>query len=145
MSVNATTEHGRRPELESWPDLTVVHEVSELRLNSGAPRLRAWRLDRRFGRRPKRITLIYLRRSWPVYSRARDPKEGEEPAHEALVSREMFDKANLTAIKRDNVTKARNGHDDYRQHTYVFRSFLRCVLCGLRMHGNVRRGRNGAY
>ncbi len=57
----------------------------------------------------------------------------------------MFDWANLTAIKRDNVTKARDGHEDYRKHTYVLRSFLRCGLCGLRMHGNVRRGRNGAY
>jgi DNA invertase Pin-like site-specific DNA recombinase len=43
----------------------------------------------------------------------------EEPAHEALVSREMFDKANLTAIKRDNVTKAKDGHEDYRKHTYA--------------------------
>jgi site-specific DNA recombinase len=57
----------------------------------------------------------------------------------------MFDKANLTAIKRDNVTKARDGHEDYRMHNYVLRSFLRCGLCGLRMHGNMRRGRNGAY
>ena len=69
----------------------------------------------------------------------------EEPAHEALVSREMFDKANLTGIKRDNVTKAKDGHEDYRKHTYVLRSFLRCGLCGRRMHGNVRRGSNGAY
>ena len=27
----------------------------------------------------------------------------------------------------------------------LLRSFLRCGLCGLRMHGNVRKGRNGAY
>ena len=69
----------------------------------------------------------------------------DEPAHEPLVSREMFDRANVTAIKRDNVTKAAEGHDEYRKHTYVLRSFLRCGICGLRMHGNVRRGRNGAY
>ena len=49
----------------------------------------------------------------------------EKPAHEALVSREMFDKSNLTAIRRDNVTKAKEGHEDYRKHTYVLRSFLR--------------------
>jgi hypothetical protein len=66
-------------------------------------------------------------------------------ADKALVSREMFDKANLTAIKRDNVTKAKGGHEDYRKHTYVLRSLLHCGLCGLRMHGNVRKGRNGAY
>ena len=69
----------------------------------------------------------------------------EEPAHESLVSREMFDRANLTAIKRDNATKAAEGHEEYRKHTYVLRSFLRCGICGLRMHGNVRRGRDGAY
>jgi hypothetical protein len=57
----------------------------------------------------------------------------------------MFDKANLTAINRDNVTKAKDDHEDYRKHTYVLRSFLRCGLCGLRMHGNVRSGRNGAF
>jgi site-specific DNA recombinase len=69
----------------------------------------------------------------------------EEPAHEPLVSREMFDRANVTAIKRDNVTKAAEGHEDYRKHTYVLRSFLRCGICGLRMHGKIRRGRNTAY
>ncbi len=69
----------------------------------------------------------------------------EEPAHEPLVSREMFDRANATAIKRDNVTKAAEGHDDYRKHAYVLRSFLKCALCGLRMHGKMRRGRNTAY
>ena len=56
----------------------------------------------------------------------------------------MFDRANATAIKRDNVTKAAEGHEDYRKHTYVLRSFLRCGLCGLRMHGKIRRGRNSA-
>jgi site-specific DNA recombinase len=69
----------------------------------------------------------------------------EELAHEPLVSREMFDRANVTAIKRDNVTKAAEGHEEYRKHTYVLRSFLKCALCGLRMHGKVRRGRNSAY
>jgi site-specific DNA recombinase len=43
------------------------------------------------------------------------------------------------------VPKARDGHEDFRKHTYVLRSFLRCGLCGLRMHGKVRSGRNGAY
>jgi DNA invertase Pin-like site-specific DNA recombinase len=69
----------------------------------------------------------------------------EEPAHEPLVTREMFDRANATAVKRDNVTKAAEGHADYRKHTYVLRSFLKCALCGLRMHGKRRRGRNYAY
>jgi site-specific DNA recombinase len=69
----------------------------------------------------------------------------EQPAHEALVSREMFDRANVTAIKRNNVTKAAEGHEQYRKHTYVLRSFLRCGICGLRMHGKVKRGRNFAY
>jgi site-specific DNA recombinase len=68
----------------------------------------------------------------------------EQPAHEALVSREMFDRANVTAIKRNNVTKAAEGHEAYRKHSYVLRSFLRCGICGLRMHGKVRRGRNFA-
>ena len=57
----------------------------------------------------------------------------------------MFDRANATAIKRDNVTKSAEGHEDYRKHTYVLRSFLKCALCGLRMHGKMRRGRNSAY
>jgi site-specific DNA recombinase len=69
----------------------------------------------------------------------------DEPAHEPLVSRELFDKAILTATRRDNVTKAKDGHEEYRKHTYVLRSFLRCGICGLRMHGNVRRGRSVAY
>jgi len=69
----------------------------------------------------------------------------DAPAHESLVSREMFDRANVTAIKRDNVTKAAEGHDEYPKHNYVLRSFLHCGICGLRMHGNVRRGRDGAY
>jgi site-specific DNA recombinase len=69
----------------------------------------------------------------------------EEPAHEPLVSREMFDRANATAVKRDNGTKAAEGLADYRKHTYVLRSFLKCALCGLRMHGKMRRGRNTAY
>jgi Recombinase zinc beta ribbon domain len=43
------------------------------------------------------------------------------------------------------VTKAKGGHEDYRKHTCVLRSFLKCGVCGLRMHGNVRRGRKGAY
>ena len=69
----------------------------------------------------------------------------EESSHEALVSRGMFDRANLTGVKRDNVTKAAAGHEEYRKHSYVLRSFLRCGLCGLRMHGKVRRGRKSAY
>ncbi len=69
----------------------------------------------------------------------------EEPVHEPLVSREMFDRANATGVKRDNMTKAAQGHEDYRKHTYVLRSFLKCALCGLRMHGKMRRGRNSAY
>jgi site-specific DNA recombinase len=69
----------------------------------------------------------------------------ENPAHESLVSRELFDRANLTAIKRDNVTKAASGQEDYRKHVYVLRSFLRCAICGLRMHGKVRRGKTAYY
>jgi hypothetical protein len=69
----------------------------------------------------------------------------EEPAHEPVVSRDMFDRANVAATKRDNVTKAAEGHEDYRKHTYVLRSFLRCGVCGLRMHGKMRRGHNYAY
>jgi hypothetical protein len=43
------------------------------------------------------------------------------------------------------VTKAKDGHEDYRKHTYVLRSFLHCCLGDLLMHGNVRKGRKGAY
>lgn len=69
----------------------------------------------------------------------------DEPAHEALVSKELFDRANLTAMRRDNITKAAEGHEPYRKHLYVLRSFLRCGICGLRMHGKMRRGRNSPY
>ena len=55
------------------------------------------------------------------------------------MSREVFDKANLTAIKHDNVTKAKDGHQANPKHTYVLRSFLRCGLCGLQTHGNVKK------
>jgi len=92
--------------------------------------------------------MVWNRRQRKRGGRLNPPEKwvwSEEPAHEALVSREMFDKANLTAIKRDNMTKAKDGQQEYGKHTYVLRSFLKCGLCGLRMHGNVRRGRNGAY
>jgi site-specific DNA recombinase len=68
-----------------------------------------------------------------------------QPAHEPLVSREMFDRASVTATKRDNAAKANDGHDDYRKHAYVLRSFLRCGICGLRMHGRARGRRKSPY
>lgn len=30
-------------------------------------------------------------------------------------------------------------HEDFRKHSYALRSFLRCGICGLRMHGRHRR------
>jgi site-specific DNA recombinase len=64
----------------------------------------------------------------------------EEPAHEALVSREMFEEAARRSVARDNVTKAANTRADYPPRTYLLRSFLRCGACGLRMHGRERHG-----
>ena len=64
----------------------------------------------------------------------------EEPAHDALVSREMFDQALLRAARNDNAARAAASHEAYRTRTYLLRSFVRCGLCGLRMHGKNRRG-----
>jgi site-specific DNA recombinase len=64
----------------------------------------------------------------------------EEPAHDALVSREMFEEALRRAVSRDNVVKASAARADYAPRTYLLRSFLRCGACGLRMHGRERLG-----
>jgi len=64
----------------------------------------------------------------------------EEPAHEALVSREMFEEVARRSVARDNVTKAARTRADYAPRTYLLRSFLRCGACGLRMHGRERHG-----
>jgi hypothetical protein len=64
----------------------------------------------------------------------------EEPAHDALVSREMFEKAARRSVARDNVVKAARTRLDYTPRTYLLRSFLRCGACGLRMHGRARHG-----
>jgi site-specific DNA recombinase len=63
----------------------------------------------------------------------------DEPAHESLVSREMFEKAALVGLRNDNNTKAAESYADVRQRSYALRSFLRCGICGLRMHGHFRR------
>ena len=64
----------------------------------------------------------------------------EEPAHEALASREMFEEAARRSVSRDNVVKAAAARADYAPRTYLLRSFLRCGACGLRMHGRERHG-----
>jgi hypothetical protein len=64
----------------------------------------------------------------------------EEPAHEALVSREMFEEGARRSVARDNVVKAARARPDYAPRTYLLRSFLRCGVCGLRMHGRRRHG-----
>lgn len=64
----------------------------------------------------------------------------EAPAHEALVSREMFEKAILAGTRRDNALQKAKAHEDYRKRSYVLRSFLRCGVCGLRMDGHYRNG-----
>lgn len=70
--------------------------------------------------RPKRG--MWNRRQRKRGGRLNPPEKwawSEEPAHDPLVSREMFDRANVTAIKRDNVTRAAEGHEEHRRHTYV--------------------------
>ena len=64
----------------------------------------------------------------------------EEPAHEPLASREMFEEAARRSVSRDNVVKAAAARADYAPRTYLLRSFLRCGACGLRMHGRERHG-----
>ena len=66
----------------------------------------------------------------------------DDPAHDALVSREMFEKAALVGIRNDNSTRAAESHADVRRRSYALRSFLRCGICGLRMHGRHRRYSN---
>ena len=64
----------------------------------------------------------------------------EQPAHEALASRETFEQADLRAMRNDNAARAPESHEAHRTNTYTLRSFLRCGVCGLRMHGKSRRG-----
>jgi Recombinase len=45
----------------------------------------------------------------------------EEPAHDALVSREMFEEAARRSVSRDNVTKAAAARADYAPRTYLLR------------------------
>lgn len=63
----------------------------------------------------------------------------DEPAHEALVSRETFEKAALIGIRNDNGGKRSESHEKSRKNAYPLRSFLRCSICGLRMHARSRR------
>ncbi len=64
----------------------------------------------------------------------------DAPAHEALVSREMFEEAARRGVARDNTTKAARGREGYAPRTHLLRSFLRCGVCGLRMLGQYRHG-----
>lgn len=61
----------------------------------------------------------------------------EEPAHEALVAREIFEQAVRQGIRNSNGAKRPSAE---QPKAFLLRSFVRCSLCGLRMVGNRRRG-----
>jgi site-specific DNA recombinase len=42
-------------------------------------------------------------------------------------------------MRNNNATRAGASHEDYRERSYALRSFLKCGICGLRMHGRTRR------
>lgn len=63
----------------------------------------------------------------------------EEPAHEALVSREMFERGILAGLSRNNASRSERPEERRRKRKYLLRSLLRCGVCGLRMHGDHRR------
>jgi site-specific DNA recombinase len=86
---------------------------------------------------------VWNRRARKRGGKANPPERwiwSEEPAHEALASREMFEEAARRSVSRDNVVKATRARADYAPRTYLLRSFLRCGACGLRMHGRERHG-----
>jgi site-specific DNA recombinase len=86
---------------------------------------------------------VWNRRARKGGGKANPPEQwiwSEEPAHDALVSREMFEEAARRSVTRDNVMKAAAARADYAPRTYLLRSFLRCGACGLRMHGRERHG-----
>ncbi len=64
----------------------------------------------------------------------------EQPAHDALVSRETLEQAELRGMRNDNASRSPESLEANRRHAYALRSFLRCGVCGLRMHGKSRRG-----
>jgi site-specific DNA recombinase len=86
---------------------------------------------------------VWNRRARKRGGKANPPEQwiwSEEPAHEPLVSREMFEEAARRSVSRDNVVKAAKARSDFKPRTYLLRSFLRCGACGLRMHGRERHG-----
>jgi hypothetical protein len=93
------------------------------------------RHDKRRGKR-----LLRPREQW-VWS--------EEPTHEAIVGRDMFDGVEGRARHNDNpVNEARPG-TGYARHqggaggrTYVFRGRVFCALCGRRMSGSHQKGKH---
>jgi site-specific DNA recombinase len=68
----------------------------------------------------------------------------DEPAHEALVSKETFDQGLLLASRNYNAAKAQQSNQPNRKRIYALRSFMKCGVCGLRMLGNFS-GRNKYY
>jgi site-specific DNA recombinase len=71
----------------------------------------------------------------------------EEPTHEAIVTRDIFETAmGMTEVRK----RSRNGsgpnvkHPDTK-HSYPLRSFIICALCGCRMFGKTNRAGTPYY
>jgi site-specific DNA recombinase len=81
---------------------------------------------------------VWNRRAKRGNGRVNPPEKwiwSQDIAHEPLVSKEMFDRANIAGARRENVARSR-GDLNHRRHSYVLRSFVRCGICGLRMQGD---------
>jgi hypothetical protein len=88
--------------------------------------------------------MVWNRRATKKGGRLNPPEAwvwSEQPTHEPIVSREMFDTAAKVAAPEQ---RSRDGAGPNSKHpqtkmTYVLRSFIFCELCGHRMHGKTRR------
>lgn len=71
----------------------------------------------------------------------------EQPTHEAIVTRDVFDAAmGMTEVRK----RSRNGSDPNVKHpatkrSYPLRSFIVCTLCGCRMFGKANRAGTPYY
>jgi site-specific DNA recombinase len=68
------------------------------------------------------------------------------PTHEAIVSKELFEQVEPSAIRNENVAKI-PAHRSQRKtsqkgRTYVLRGRVRCGLCGRRMQGSHQKHKN---
>ena len=94
--------------------------------------------------------MVWNRTSYKTTGRANPPEAwvwSPEPTHPAIVSRELFDQAQLIGARhfgsRDGA--GANLAHPHTKRAYLLRSMVICALCGRRMRGHVIRERRYTY